>query len=68
MSQLSEIKNNEQSDDEEVSFHESLKSIRDASIHGLTSPRGGNSIPTHLIPSRDVQLSDLERFVIHGQS
>lgn len=68
ISQLSEIKNNEHSDDEEVSFYESLKSIRDASIPGLTSPRGGDTIPTHLIPSKDVQISDMERFVIHGQS
>jgi hypothetical protein len=64
---LSEIKNHENSDDEEVSFYDNLKSIRDASMPGLTSPRGGDTIPTPVIPFSDVKLSDLERFVIHGQ-
>jgi hypothetical protein len=67
ISQLSEIKNHENSDDEEVSFYDNLKSIRDASMPGLTSPRGGDTIPTPVIPFSDVKLSDLERFVIHGQ-
>jgi hypothetical protein len=67
MSQLSEIRNtnNMGIDEADVSFFDSIKSVDDASTPGLTSPRGGDTIPTHLIPASDLERSNLERFAIH---
>lgn len=48
MSDLSDMPDSHEEEDQD--FHEGLKNIYDAVYPGFTCPRGGDSIPTHLIP------------------
>lgn len=68
ISQLSEIQNNKNHldlEEADLSFFDGINSVHDVSTPGLTSPRGGDIIPTHLIPASDIEKSSLKRFAIH---
>lgn len=52
MSELSDIPNDTSSDSDDEEFHEGLKKIYDATHPSIASPKGGDPLPTHLIPTK----------------
>ncbi|GFH61087.1 hypothetical protein CTEN210_17563 [Chaetoceros tenuissimus] len=52
MSELSDIPNETNSDSDDEEFHEGLKKIYDATHPSIASPKGGDTLPTHLIPTK----------------
>lgn len=52
MSELSDIPSETSSDSDDEDFHEGLKKIYDATHPSIASPKGGETLPTHLIPTK----------------
>lgn len=52
MSELSDIPSETSSDSDDEDFHEGLKKIYDATHPSIASPKGGDTLPTHLISTK----------------